>query len=68
MAEATYQLPLAADAVAWEPAGVRTDPLGVPATLTGHARRRELKFDPAWPTSHRVVEAWDRVQALAVPG
>ena len=51
-----------------EPATVRTELLDVPAKLTEHARRRELKFDPAWPASHRAVAAWDRIQALPDPG
>ncbi|MCX4776899.1 IS1380 family transposase [Streptomyces sp. NBC_01264] len=51
-----------------EPAAVRTDLLDVPAKLTDHARRRELKLDPAWPASHHVVAAWERVQALPDPG
>jgi hypothetical protein len=33
-----------------------------------YTRRRELKFDPAWPASHHSVTAWDRVQALPDPG
>jgi hypothetical protein len=74
-------LALAMDLLAWlqllaldgkltraEPATVRTDLLDVPAKLTEHARRRELKFDPAWPASHAAVAAWDRVQALPDPG
>jgi Transposase DDE domain group 1 len=51
-----------------EPATVRTDLFDIPAKLTDHARRRELKFDPAWPASHAAVGAWDRVQALPEPG
>ncbi len=51
-----------------EPAAVRTDLLDVPAKLTEHARRRELKLDPAWPASQHVVAAWDRIQALPDPG
>jgi hypothetical protein len=51
-----------------EPATLRTDLFDIPAKLTHHARRRELKFDPAWPASHNTVTAWDRVQALPDPG
>lgn len=51
-----------------EPATVRTDLFDIPAKLTDHARRRELKFAPAWAASHNAVKAWDRVQALAGPG
>jgi hypothetical protein len=51
-----------------EPATLRTQLLDVPAKLTDHARRRELKLDPAWPASARVVEAWDAVQDLPDPG
>jgi hypothetical protein len=51
-----------------EPATLRTDLFDIPAKLTHHARRRELKFDPAWPASHNAVTAWDRVQALPDPG
>lgn len=74
-------LALATDLLAWlrllaldgklakaEPATVRTELLDVPAKLTEHARRRELKLDPAWPASHAAVRAWDRVQALPDPG
>ncbi|MER7577791.1 hypothetical protein [Streptomyces sp. NPDC126514] len=50
-----------------EPAAIRTDLLDVPAKLTDHARRRELKLDPAWPAAHHVT-AWDRIQALPDPG
>ena len=51
-----------------EPAAVRTALLDVPAKLAEHARRRELKLDPAWPASQPVVAAWDRIQALPDPG
>ncbi|MFF3062600.1 transposase, partial [Streptomyces sp. NPDC057909] len=51
-----------------EPAAIRTDLLDVPAKLAEHARRRELKLDPAWPAAHHVVTAWDRIQALPDPG
>ena len=51
-----------------EPASLRAQLLDVPAKLADHARRRELKLDPAWPASARVVEAWDAVQALPDPG
>ncbi|MET9915212.1 transposase [Streptomyces sp. NPDC006476] len=51
-----------------EPATVRSELFDVPAKLTDHARRRELKFDPAWPASHAAAGAWDRVQALPDPG
>lgn len=51
-----------------EPATLRTQLLDVPAKLTDHARRHELKLDPAWPASARVVTAWDAVQALPAPG
>lgn len=51
-----------------EPATLRDQLLDVPAKLTEHSRRRELKLDPAWPASHTVVAAWDRVQALPDPG
>jgi len=51
-----------------EPATLRTDLFDIPAKLTYHARRRELKFDPAWPASHNAVTAGDRVQALPDPG
>ncbi|MFI5749355.1 transposase [Streptomyces sp. NPDC051644] len=51
-----------------EPATLRTDLFDILAKLTHHARRRELKFDPAWPASHNAVTAWDRVQALPEPG
>lgn len=51
-----------------EPATIRAELLDVPARLTEHARRRELKFDPAWPAGHAAVAAWDRVQALPAPG
>lgn len=47
-----------------EPATVRSELLDIPAKLTDHARHRELKLDPAWPAAHRVVAAWNRVQAL----
>jgi hypothetical protein len=50
-----------------EPATVRTDLLDVPARLTEHARRRELKLDPAWPATGPVVTAWNRIQALPDP-
>lgn len=74
-------LALAMDLLAWlqllaldgrlakgEPTTVRTELFDVPAKLTEHARRRELKFDPAWPASHAAVGAWERVQALPDPG
>jgi hypothetical protein len=74
-------LALAMDLLAWlqllaldgklaraEPATVRAEVFDVPARLTHHARRRELKLDPAWPASHHTVTAWDRVQALPDPG
>jgi len=74
-------LALAMDLISWlqllaldgkltkaEPATVRTELFDIPAKLTDHARRRELKFDPAWPGSHRAVAAWDRIQALPDPG
>jgi hypothetical protein len=74
-------LALAMDLLAWlqllalegrlaraEPATLRADLFDIPAKLTDHARRRELKLDPAWPASHDVVKAWDRVQALPEPG
>ena len=74
-------LALAMDLLAWlqllaldgrlaraEPATLRADLLDIPAHLTDHARRRELKLDPAWPASHAAVKAWDRVQALPDPG
>ncbi|MBV9026839.1 MAG: IS1380 family transposase [Streptomycetaceae bacterium] len=51
-----------------EPATVRTQLLDIPAKLTDHSRRRELKFDPVWPASHAAVDAWDRIQALPAPG
>lgn len=51
-----------------EPATIRAELFDVPARLTNHARRRELNFDPAWPAAHAAVKAWNRVQALAVPG
>ena len=51
-----------------EPATVRTELLDVPAKLAEHARRRELKFDPAWPAAHQAVAAWDRIQILPDPG
>jgi hypothetical protein len=51
-----------------EPGSLRAQLLDVPAKLADHARRRELKLDPAWPASARVVEAWDAVQALPDPG
>jgi hypothetical protein len=47
-----------------EPATVRSELLDIPAKLTDHARHRELKLDPDWPAAHRVVAAWNRVQAL----
>lgn len=74
-------LALAFDLLAWlrllaldgrlaraEPATIRAELLDIPAKLTDHARHRELKLDPAWPASHRVVAAWERVQALPDPG
>jgi hypothetical protein len=74
-------LALAMDLLAWlqllaldgrlaraEPATIRADLFDTPAKLTDHSRRRELKFDPAWPASHAAVNAWDRVQALPDPG
>lgn len=74
-------LALAMDLLAWlqllaldgklaraEPATIRTELFDVPAKLTEHARRRELKLDPAWPASHAAVQAWDRVQTLPDPG
>ena len=74
-------LGLALDLLAWlqllavdgklataEPATIRADLLDVPARLTAHARRRELKFDPDWPAAHAAVTAWDRIQALPDPG
>ncbi|MFC8816567.1 hypothetical protein ACFUCH_37570, partial [Streptomyces olivaceus] len=51
-----------------EPAAVRAGLLDVPAKLVDHARRRELKLDPAWPAAQHVVTAWDRIQALPDPG
>ncbi len=51
-----------------EPATIRTGLLDVPAKLTEHARRHELKLDPAWPASQLVVTAWERIQALPDPG
>ncbi|MFI6937254.1 transposase [Streptomyces sp. NPDC050287] len=45
-----------------EPTTIRDELLDVPAKLTEHARRRELKLDSDWPASHRVVTAWDRVR------
>ena len=51
-----------------EPATIRTELLDIPAKLTDHARRTELKLDPAWPASHHTVAAWDRIQALPDPG
>jgi hypothetical protein len=51
-----------------EPATLRTRLLDVPAKLADHARRRELKLDPAWPASTDIVDAWDAVQALPDPG
>ena len=51
-----------------EPATIRTELLDIPAKLSEHARRRELKFDPAWPASHAAVGAWNRVQTLPDPG
>ena len=50
-----------------EPGSLRAQLLDVPAKLADHARRRELKLDPTWPASARVVEAWDAVQALPDP-
>jgi hypothetical protein len=74
-------LALAMDLIAWlqllaldgrlaraEPATIRADLFDTPAKLTDHSRRRELKFDPAWPASHAAVTAWERVQALPDPG
>ncbi len=56
-------------AFAWKcPDGACANLFEVPARLAGHARRRELKFDPAWPANHRAVKAWDRIQALPDPG
>ena len=51
-----------------EPATVRSQMFDIPAKLADHSRRRELKFDPAWPASHHAVTTWDRVQALPDPG
>jgi hypothetical protein len=51
-----------------EPATVRSELFDVPAKLTDHARRRELKFDPDWLASHPAVGAWDRIQTLPGPG
>lgn len=51
-----------------EPAAVRAGLLDVPAKLTEHARRRELKLDPTWPAAQPVVSAWDRIQSLPGPG
>lgn len=51
-----------------EPATVRTGLFDVPARLTVHARRRELKFDPDWPAAHQAVAAWHRIQTLPDPG
>ncbi len=51
-----------------EPATIRTELFDVPVKLTEHARRRELKPDPAWPAGHAVVQAWDRIQELPGPG
>lgn len=51
-----------------EPAALRTRLLDVPAKLAGHARRRELKHDPAWPASTDIVDTRDAVQALRGPG
>lgn len=74
-------LALAVDLLAWlqllalegrlaraEPATVRTDLFDIPARITDHARRRELKLDPVRPAGHATVKAWDRVQALPYPG
>jgi hypothetical protein len=74
-------LAIAMDLIAWlqllalegrlaraEPATLRADLFDIPAKLTDHARRRELKLDPAWLASHNAVKAWDRVQALPDPG
>jgi hypothetical protein len=51
-----------------EPATLRAQLLDVPAKLADHARRRELKLDPDWPASARVVDAWEQIQALPDPG
>ncbi|GGJ63838.1 IS1380 family transposase [Streptomyces brasiliensis] len=50
-----------------EPATIRTELLDVPAKLTEHARRRELKFDPSWPASHAAMGVWNSIQTLPSP-
>jgi hypothetical protein len=51
-----------------EPGIVLSELLDVPAELVQHARRREFKFDSDWPSAHRAVSAWIRIQALPGPG
>ena len=51
-----------------EPATLRTALFDIPAKLAAHAHRRELKFDPAWPQTQAIVEAWERIGALPAPG
>ncbi|MGI5135592.1 MULTISPECIES: hypothetical protein [unclassified Streptomyces] len=51
-----------------EPTTVLSELFDVPAKLTEHARRWELKFDRDWAAAHQAVAAWDRIQALPDPG